>query len=131
VGGADAAPPLAEPRRRAEPGQRDRTIAAAIDGVGLVLVPILAVWLVGKLLTASQPPPPIDNLLAEFSTRADPVLLVLGLTATALALSRAVAQSCRSPIRAPQLVDGAQPLVAIRGGGFPLRGADPGRRPRQ
>ena len=38
----------------AEPGQRDRTIAAAIDGVGLVLVPILAVWLIGKLLLATS-----------------------------------------------------------------------------
>ena len=32
----------------AEPGQRDRTIAAAVDGVGLVLVPILSVWLIGN-----------------------------------------------------------------------------------
>jgi len=31
----------------AEPGQRDRTFAA--DASGLVLVPILAVWLIGKL----------------------------------------------------------------------------------
>ena len=34
----------------ATPGQRDRTIVAAIDGLGLVLVPILAVWLIGQLL---------------------------------------------------------------------------------
>jgi small-conductance mechanosensitive channel len=72
-----------------DPGQRDRTIAAAIDGVGLVLVPILAVWLIGKLLIASQPPPPIDDLLAEFGSRLVTVLLVLGLTATALAPHRA------------------------------------------
>ncbi|MBS0550706.1 MAG: DUF3772 domain-containing protein, partial [Proteobacteria bacterium] len=39
------------------PGERNRAIAAAIDGLGLVLVPILAVWLVGRLLAASQPPP--------------------------------------------------------------------------
>jgi len=52
-----SAPPL---RRgdAAEPGQRDRTFAAAIDGVGLVLVPILAVWLIGKLLLATSPPSP-------------------------------------------------------------------------
>jgi potassium-dependent mechanosensitive channel len=72
-----------------EPGQRDRTIAAAIDGVGLVLVPILAVWLIGKLLIASQPPAPIDDLLTEFGNRLVTVLLVLGLTATALAPHRA------------------------------------------
>jgi small-conductance mechanosensitive channel len=72
-----------------EPGQRDRTIAATIDGVGLVLVPILAVWLIGKLLMASQPPPPIDNQLAEFSTRIVTALLVFGVTATALAPYRA------------------------------------------
>ena len=52
----------------AEPGQRDRTFAALIDGVGLVLVPILAVWLIGKLLAATLPPPPIDTLLVEFFT---------------------------------------------------------------
>jgi potassium efflux system protein len=73
----------------AEPGQRDRTIATAIDGVGLVLVPILAVWLIGKLLIATQPPPPIDDLLTEFGSRLVTVLLVLGLTATALAPHRA------------------------------------------
>jgi potassium efflux system protein len=72
-----------------DPGQRDRTIAAAIDGIGLVLVPILAVWLIGKLLIASQPPPPIDDLLTEFRNRLVTVLLVLGLTATALAPHRA------------------------------------------
>src|SRR5262249_18076391 len=47
-------------REGVTPGPRDRTLAAAIDGVGLVLVPILAVWLVGRLLAASQPPPPLD-----------------------------------------------------------------------
>ncbi|MBN9488205.1 MAG: mechanosensitive ion channel family protein [Alphaproteobacteria bacterium] len=67
-----------------EPGQRDRTIAAAIDGVGLVLVPILAVWLIGKLLAASHPPVPIDNLLPELINRVISFLLVVGLTATAL-----------------------------------------------
>ncbi|MFI5001827.1 MAG: DUF3772 domain-containing protein, partial [Reyranellales bacterium] len=72
----------------AEPGQRDRTIAAAIDGVGLVLVPILAVWLIGKLLDASHPPPPIDALLPEFINRVIGLLLVLGVTATALAPHR-------------------------------------------
>ena len=73
---------------QAEPGQRDRTIAAAIDGVGLVLVPILAVWLVGRLLQASQPPPPIDTLLPELIIRSITFLLVVGLTATALAPGR-------------------------------------------
>ena len=67
-----------------EPGQRDRTIAAAIDGVGLVLVPILAVWLIGKLLAASHPPAPIDNLLPELINRVISFLLVVGLTATSL-----------------------------------------------
>ncbi|MBS0221423.1 MAG: mechanosensitive ion channel family protein [Proteobacteria bacterium] len=68
----------------AEPGQRDRTIAAAIDGVGLVLVPILAVWLIGKLLAASHPPMPIDRLLPELVNRVILFLLVIGLTATSL-----------------------------------------------
>jgi potassium efflux system protein len=72
-----------------EPGQRDRTIAAGIDGLSLVLVPLLAVWLIGKLLVASQPPPLIDDLLSEFRNRIMTVLLVVGLTATALAPNRA------------------------------------------
>jgi potassium efflux system protein len=72
-----------------EPGHRDRTIAAAIDGVGLVLVPILAVWLIGRLLAASRPPPPIDSLLPELISRVIAFLLVVGLTATALAPHRA------------------------------------------
>ena len=71
-----------------EPGQRDRTIAAAIDGLGLVLVPILAVWLVGKLLAASQPPPPLETLLPELIVRLISFLLVVGLTSTALSPNR-------------------------------------------
>ena len=67
-----------------EPGQRDRTVTAAIDGVGLVLVPILAVWLIGKLLLATMPPSPINILLPELMTRVITFLLVVGLTATAL-----------------------------------------------
>lgn len=72
----------------AEPGQRDRTVTAAIDGVGLVLVPILAVWLIGKLLAATMPPSPIDVLLPELISRVITVLLVVGLTATALSPHR-------------------------------------------
>ena len=71
-----------------EPGQRDRTVAAAIDGVGLVLVPILAVWLIGKLLAATTPPSPIDVLLPELINRMITFLLVVGLTATALSPRR-------------------------------------------
>jgi small-conductance mechanosensitive channel len=71
-----------------EPGQRDRTIAAAIDGVGLVLVPILAVWLIGKILVATSPPPPIDQLVPEIIVRLIAFLLVVGLTATALSPAR-------------------------------------------
>ena len=71
-----------------EPGQRDRTIAAAVDGVGLVLVPILAVWLIGKLLAATSPPPPIDALVPELIIRVIVFLLVIGLTATALSPRR-------------------------------------------
>jgi small-conductance mechanosensitive channel len=71
-----------------EPGRRDRTLAVAIDGVGLVLVPILAVWLIGKLLAATSPPPPIDSLLPELVVRVITFLLVIGLTATALAPHR-------------------------------------------
>jgi small-conductance mechanosensitive channel len=70
------------------PGPRDRTIAAAIDGLGLVLVPILAVWLIGRLLAASQPPPPIDALLPQLINRLVGLLLVVGLSATALAPNR-------------------------------------------
>jgi potassium-dependent mechanosensitive channel len=72
-----------------EPGQRDRTIAAAIDGVGLVLVPILAVWLVSQLFAASRPPVPIDTLLPELTGRLITFLLVVGLTSTSLAPHRA------------------------------------------
>jgi small-conductance mechanosensitive channel len=71
-----------------EPGQRDRTIAAAIDGVGLVLVPILAVWLIGKILVATSPPPPIDQLVSDVTLRLISFLLVVGLTATALSPAR-------------------------------------------
>jgi small-conductance mechanosensitive channel len=72
----------------AEPGQRDRTLTAAIDGVGLVLVPILAVWLIGKLLAATMPPSPIDILIPELISRLITFLLVVGLTATALSPHR-------------------------------------------
>lgn len=72
----------------AEPGKRDRTLAAAFDGLGLVLVPMLAVWLIGKLMGATSPPPPIDSLLPELITRMIAFLLVLGLTATALSPHR-------------------------------------------
>jgi small-conductance mechanosensitive channel len=72
----------------AEPGPRDRTIAAAIDGVGLVLVPILAVWLIGKILVATAPPPPIDQLVPQFIARVIAFLLIVGLTATALSPAR-------------------------------------------
>jgi small-conductance mechanosensitive channel len=71
-----------------EPGQRDRTVTAAIDGVGLVLVPILAVWLIGKLLLATMPPSPINILLPELINRVITFLLVVGLTATALSPHR-------------------------------------------
>lgn len=71
-----------------EPGQRDRTFAAAIDGVGLVLVPVLAVWLIGRLLAASSPPPPLDSLVPEIIVRVIVLLLILGLTSTALAPNR-------------------------------------------
>ncbi|UYN94835.1 MAG: mechanosensitive ion channel family protein [Enhydrobacter sp.] len=71
-----------------EPGQRDRTIAAAIDGLGLVLVPILAVWLIGRLLVATDPPQPLAMLLPELVLRLIVLLLVLGMTTTALAPDR-------------------------------------------
>lgn len=69
----------------ADPGQRDRTFAALIDGIGLVLVPILAVWLLGQLLAATLPPPPVDALLSDFIRLLITFLLVVGLTATMLA----------------------------------------------
>ena len=71
-----------------EPGQRDRTIAAAIDGVGLVLVPILAVWLIGRILASTSPPPPLDQLVPQVTVRLISFLLVVGLTATALSPAR-------------------------------------------
>ncbi len=67
---------------------RDRTVAAAIDGLGLVLVPVLAVWLIGKLLAASMPPSPLDKLLPELVSRLVVLLLVFGMTSTALSPSR-------------------------------------------
>jgi small-conductance mechanosensitive channel len=69
-------------------GPHDRTIAAAIDGLGLVLVPILAVWLIGRLLLASQPPSPIDILIPHTISSIIVVLLVVGLSATLLAPTR-------------------------------------------
>jgi small-conductance mechanosensitive channel len=71
-----------------EPGQRDRTLAAAVDGVGLVLVPILAVWLIGKLVAATAPPAPIDVLVPDLVIRVIIFLLVVGLTAAALSPRR-------------------------------------------
>ena len=77
-----------------EPGDRDRTIAAAIDGVGLVLVPILAVWLIGKVLAATSPPPPLDMLVPELISLVITFLLVIGLSAAALSPAR---PKCRRP----------------------------------
>jgi len=71
-----------------EPGERDRTLTAAVDGVGLVLVPILAVWLIGKLALATLPPPPMNHLVPELTSRIITFLLVLGVTATALSPNR-------------------------------------------
>jgi potassium efflux system protein len=71
-----------------EPGESNRAIAAAIDGLGLVLVPILAVWLVGRLLIASDPPAPLETLLPELISRIIAFLLVMGVTATALVSDR-------------------------------------------
>jgi potassium efflux system protein len=69
-------------------GPQDRTVAAAIDGLGLVLVPILAVGLLGRLMLASRPPSPIDVLIPEAIERIIIVLLVVGLSATLLAPTR-------------------------------------------
>ena len=69
-------------------GERDRAVVAAIDGVGLVLVPILAVWLIGRVLLATSPPPPLDFLVTQLSTDVISFLLVIGLTAAALSPAR-------------------------------------------
>lgn len=66
----------------------DQTIISAIDGLGLVLVPILAVWLIGKLLLAGNPPAPIDVLIPEAVGRLILLLLVFGMTAAALSPAR-------------------------------------------
>ncbi len=68
--------------------RRDQTIISAIDGLGLVLVPILAVWLIGKLLLAGNPPAPIDVLIPEAVGRLILLLLVFGMTAAALSPAR-------------------------------------------
>lgn len=68
--------------------RRDQTIISAIDGLGLVFVPILAVWLIGKLLLASNPPAPIDVLIPEAVGRLILLLLVFGMTAAALSPAR-------------------------------------------
>ncbi len=68
----------------AEPGQRDRALAAAIDGVGLGLVPILAIWLIGRLLMASLPPPAIESIVPEIVWRIIAVIAVFGLTSSML-----------------------------------------------
>lgn len=69
-------------------GERDRTVVAAIDGVGLVLIPMLAVWLIGRVLLATSPPPPIDFVVTQFTTDVIAFLLVIGLTAAALSPAR-------------------------------------------
>ncbi|MGE4075173.1 MAG: DUF3772 domain-containing protein [Reyranella sp.] len=69
-------------------GERDRTVVAAIDGVGLMLVPMLAVWLIGRVLLATSPPPPLDFLVTQFTTDVIAFLLVIGLTAAALSPAR-------------------------------------------
>jgi len=68
--------------------RRDQTIVSAIDGLGLVLVPVLAAWLIGKLLLASNPPSPIDALIPEAVGRLILLLLVFGMTAAALSPER-------------------------------------------
>lgn len=68
--------------------QRDQTIATVIDGLGLVLVPILAVWLIGKLLLATNPPTPLDALVPAAVIRLVWLLLVFGMTAAGLAPER-------------------------------------------
>ncbi len=68
--------------------QGDHIVATAIDGLGLVLVPILAVWLVGKLLIASDPPSPIDILVPDAVLRLVWVLLIFGMTSAALSPAR-------------------------------------------
>lgn len=68
--------------------RRDQTIISAIDGLGLVLVPILAVWLIGKLLLASNPPAPLDALIPEAVGRLVLLLLVFGMTAAGLSPAR-------------------------------------------
>ncbi|TAJ86374.1 MAG: mechanosensitive ion channel family protein [Reyranella sp.] len=68
--------------------RHDQTIIGAIDGLGLVLVPILAVWLIGKLLLASNPPAPIDALIPEAVGRLILLLLVFGMTAAGLSPAR-------------------------------------------
>jgi small-conductance mechanosensitive channel len=71
-----------------EPAHRDRALAAAIDGLGLVLVPILATWLIGKLLLASAPPPAIETMVPQVVAHVVGILLVFGMTATMLAPNR-------------------------------------------
>ncbi|WP_295134317.1 DUF3772 domain-containing protein [uncultured Reyranella sp.] len=68
--------------------RHDQTIISAIDGLGLVLVPVLAVWLIGKLLLASNPPAPIDALIPEAVGRLILLLLVFGMTAAGLSPAR-------------------------------------------
>ena len=68
--------------------QQYRTIATAIDGVGLVLVPVLAVLLVSKLLQATAPPAPLDQLVPDTAIRLIWLLLVFGLTAAGLSPGR-------------------------------------------
>jgi len=68
--------------------QRYRTIATAIDGLGLVLVPILAVWLVSRLLLATAPPAPLDRLVPEVAIRLIWLLLVFGMTGAGLSPGR-------------------------------------------
>lgn len=64
---------------------RDRRLVAIVDGLGRVLVPILAVWLVGRLAMVSEPPAPLDLLMPALAEVVIWMLLVHGWTAAALA----------------------------------------------
>jgi potassium efflux system protein len=72
--------PVSEP-----PSYRDRVVAACIDGLGMVAIPILVLVVVSGVLLLTQPPQRLAQLVVPIASDAAFVLLVYGLSEAALA----------------------------------------------
>jgi potassium efflux system protein len=72
--------PVSEP-----PSYRERVVAACIDGLGMVAIPILALLVVSGALLLTEPPQRLARLVLEIASDTAFVLLVYGLSEAALA----------------------------------------------